>query len=94
VKESTRRSSALRLSRRGHLRVDVDGVGRLTKHDLAVWIAAAIGLVALRRSAPSRSSAAASARARLLPSILRSTDKTTFWHALEPLRDPPDGAWP
>lgn len=62
------------------------GVGStpLTKHDLAVWIAATIGLVGQRRLSPVALVGGGERRTRLVPS-LRSSD---LWQALEPLRAP------
>jgi uncharacterized protein (DUF58 family) len=54
----------------------------LTKHDLAVWIAAAIGLVAQQRLSPCAVIGAGERPTRFLPSLLRSD----LWQALEPLR--------
>ena len=55
---------------------------RLSKHDLAVWIAAALGLVAQRRLSPCTVIGAGERETRFLPSLLRSD----LWQALEPLR--------
>ena len=54
----------------------------LTKHDLAVWIAAAIGVLAQRRLSPCAVIGAGERRTRVEPSLLRSD----LYQALEPLR--------
>lgn len=54
----------------------------LTKHDLAVWIAAAVGLVGQRRLSPVAIVGGGERETRLLPSLRRSD----LWRALEPLR--------
>ena len=54
----------------------------LSKHALAVWIAAALGLVAQRRMSPVAVVGAGERSTRLHPSLNRSE----LWHALEPLR--------
>ncbi|MSR29802.1 MAG: DUF58 domain-containing protein [Phycisphaerales bacterium] len=54
----------------------------LTKHDLAVWIASAIGLVAQRRMSPVGFVGAGERETRLNPSLHRGD----LWHAIEPLR--------
>ncbi|MCH2152234.1 MAG: DUF58 domain-containing protein [Phycisphaerales bacterium] len=54
----------------------------LSKHDLAVWMASAIGLVAQRRLSPCAVISAGERTTRFQPSLLRSD----LWHALEPLR--------
>jgi uncharacterized protein (DUF58 family) len=58
----------------------------LTKHDLAVWIAAAVGLVGQRRLSPVALVGGGERETRQLPSLLRSD----LWQALEPLRM---GSW-
>lgn len=55
---------------------------RLTKHDLAIWIAAAVGLVGLRRLSPVGVVGAGERETRLVPSLARGD----LWQALEPLR--------
>lgn len=55
---------------------------RLTKHDLGVWLAAAIGLIAQRRLSPTAVIGAGERTTRFEPSLL----KTDLWQALEPLR--------
>lgn len=55
---------------------------RLTKHDLAIWIGAAIGLVGLRRLSPVGVVGAGERETRLVPSLARGD----LWQALEPLR--------
>jgi uncharacterized protein (DUF58 family) len=55
---------------------------RLSKHDLAVWLAAAIGLVAQRRLSPVAIVGGGERKTRFEPSLLRAD----LWHALEPLR--------
>ncbi|MFO0826812.1 MAG: DUF58 domain-containing protein [Phycisphaerales bacterium] len=61
------------------------GVGStpLNKHHLAVWIAAALGLVAQRRLSPVAVIGAGERRTRFVASLLQSD----LWRALEPLRD-------
>lgn len=54
----------------------------LSKHDLAVWIAAAVGLVAQKRLSPCAVIGAGDRTSRNNPSLLR----TDLWQALEPLR--------
>jgi len=54
----------------------------ISKHDLAVWVAAAIGLIAQRRLSPCAVIGAGERTARFQPSLLR----TDLWQALEPLR--------
>ncbi|MCH2133763.1 MAG: DUF58 domain-containing protein [Phycisphaerales bacterium] len=54
----------------------------LSKHDLAVWVASAVGLVAQRRLSPCAVMGAGDRTTRFLPSLLRSD----LWQALEPLR--------
>ena len=56
--------------------------GRLTKHDVAVWLAAALGLVALRRLSPVAILSGGERETRSEPSLLRSD----LWQALEPMR--------
>lgn len=55
---------------------------RLSKHDLGIWIAAALGLVAQRRLSPTAVIGAGTRSTRFEPSLL----KTDLWQALEPLR--------
>lgn len=55
---------------------------RLSKHDLAVWIAAAVGLIAQRRLSPCAVIGAGERTARFQPSLLR----TDLWQAIEPMR--------
>jgi uncharacterized protein (DUF58 family) len=64
------------------------GVGstRLTKHDLGVWLAAAIGLIAQRRLSPTALIGAGERTTRFEPSLLA----TDLWQALEPLRSRSD----
>lgn len=64
------------------------GVGstRLTKHDLGVWLAAAIGLIAQRRLSPTAVIGAGERTTRFEPSLLASD----LWQALEPLRSSSD----
>lgn len=54
----------------------------LSKHDLAVWIASAIGLIGLRRMSPIAVVGGGERETRFVPSLLRSD----LWRALEPLR--------
>lgn len=54
----------------------------LTKHDMAVWIAAAVGLVGQRRLSPVALIGGGERETRLFPSLRRSD----LWQALEPLR--------
>lgn len=54
----------------------------LTKHDLAVWIAGGVGLVAQRRMSPVAVLGAGERETRVEPSLLRSD----LWQVLEPLR--------
>ena len=56
--------------------------GGISKHDLGVWSAAAIGLVAQKRLSPCAIVGAGERRTRHEPSLLRSD----LWQALEPLR--------
>jgi len=58
------------------------GSHRLTKHDLAIWIGAAIGLLGQRRMSPVGLLGGGERETRLDPSLKR----TDLWHALEPLR--------
>ena len=55
---------------------------RLSKHDLGIWIAAALGLVAQRRLSPTAVIGAGARSTRFEPSLL----KADLWQALEPLR--------
>ena len=55
---------------------------RLTKHDLAIWIGAALGLVGLRRLSPVGVVGAGERETRLVPSLGRGD----LWRAIEPLR--------
>ena len=54
----------------------------LSKHDVAVWVAAAVGLLAQRRLSPVAILGAGERTTPLYPSLL-SND---LWHALDPLR--------
>lgn len=54
----------------------------ISKHDLAVWIGAAIGLIGLRRMSPVAVVGGGERETRFVPSLLRSD----LWRALEPLR--------
>ncbi|MFM9996999.1 MAG: DUF58 domain-containing protein [Phycisphaerales bacterium] len=54
----------------------------LTKHDMAIWIAAAVGLVGQRRLSPVALIGGGDRETRLFPSLRRSD----LWRALEPLR--------
>ncbi len=54
----------------------------LSKHGLAVWIAAAVGLVAQRRLSPAAIIGAGERTTRIVPSLLRND----LWRAIEPLR--------
>jgi uncharacterized protein (DUF58 family) len=54
----------------------------LDKHSLAIWIAAAVGLVAQRRLSPVGVIGGGERETRLTPSLLGND----LWHALEPLR--------
>jgi uncharacterized protein (DUF58 family) len=56
--------------------------GELSKHDLAIWCAAAIGLVAQRRLSPVAVLGGGERETRFEPSLLA----TDLWHAIEPLR--------
>jgi uncharacterized protein (DUF58 family) len=55
---------------------------RLTKHDMAVWIGAGLGLVAQRRLSPVAYVGGGERDVRLNPSLRRSD----LWQAIEPLR--------
>jgi len=55
---------------------------RLSKHDVAIWIAAAVGLVAQRRLSPVALVGGGERTTRFVPSLLASD----LWRALEPLR--------
>ena len=55
---------------------------RLSKHDLAVWAASAIGVLAQRRLSPCAVVGAGERTTRFEPSLLRSD----LWQAIEPLR--------
>ncbi|MCA9298842.1 MAG: DUF58 domain-containing protein [Phycisphaerales bacterium] len=72
-----------------HILVDtsasmVVGSTALTKHDIAVWAAGAIGLVAQRRLSPVAIIGAGDREVRAAPSLARND----LWRALEPLRLP------
>lgn len=54
----------------------------ITKHDLAVWLASALGLVALRRLSPVAVVAGGERALRVQPSLSRGD----LWHSVEPLR--------
>lgn len=54
----------------------------LSKHDLAVWIAAAVGLIAQRRMSPVAVVGAGARETRIEPSLSRGD----LWRAMEPLR--------
>jgi uncharacterized protein (DUF58 family) len=54
----------------------------LSKHDLAVWIASAIGLIGQRRLSPVAIVGAGQRETRIEPSLTRSD----LWRAIEPLR--------
>lgn len=54
----------------------------LSKHDLAVWIAAAVGLIAQRRMSPVAVVGAGARETRIEPSLSR----TDLWRAVDPLR--------
>lgn len=54
----------------------------LSKHDLAVWIAAAVGLIAQRRMSPVAVVGAGARETRVVPSLSRGD----LWRAIEPLR--------
>jgi uncharacterized protein (DUF58 family) len=55
---------------------------KLTKHDLAIWIGAALGLVGLRRLSPVGVVGAGERETRLVASLSRGD----LWRAIEPLR--------
>jgi uncharacterized protein (DUF58 family) len=55
---------------------------RLSKHDLAIWLAAALGLVGQRRLSPVGVLGGGERETRLVPSLAQSD----LWQALEPLR--------
>ena len=55
---------------------------RLSKHDLAIWIGAAVGLIAQRRLSPVAIVGAGERQTRFEPSLLQSD----LWQSLEPLR--------
>ncbi len=54
----------------------------LSKHDLGVWIASAIGLMSQRRLSPVALVGAGERSTRVVPSLLRND----LWRAIEPLR--------
>jgi len=54
----------------------------LSKHDVAVWIAAGMGLVGQRRMSPVAITSGGERETRIVPSLLRSD----LWRAVEPLR--------
>jgi uncharacterized protein (DUF58 family) len=54
----------------------------LTKHDMGVWIAAAVGLVGQRRLSPVAVVGGGERETQFLPSLLRSD----LWQAVEPMR--------
>lgn len=54
----------------------------LTKHDMGVWIAAAVGLVGQRRLSPVAVVGGGERETRLIPSLLRSD----LWQTVEPMR--------
>lgn len=54
----------------------------VTKHDMAVWIASAVGLLGQRRMSPVALIGGGERETRVEPSLLRSD----LWRALEPLR--------
>lgn len=56
--------------------------GPLSKHEMAVWIAAAVGLISQRRLSPVAIVGGGSRETRIVPSLNRSD----LWRALEPLR--------
>lgn len=56
--------------------------GAVSKLDLAAWLAAALGLVALRRLSPVAIVAGGDRRVPMVPSLARGD----LWHAVEPLR--------
>jgi uncharacterized protein (DUF58 family) len=53
-----------------------------SKHDIAVWVAAAVGLVSQRRLSPVAFVGAGERPTRIVPSLLSSD----LWQAIEPLR--------
>lgn len=55
---------------------------RLSKHELAVWMASAIGLVGLRRLSPVAMVSAGDRQTRMEPSLVPGD----LWQAIEPLR--------
>lgn len=55
----------------------------LTKHDMAVWIASAVGLVGQRRLSPVAVVGGGERETQFIPSLIRSD----LWQAVEPLRD-------
>lgn len=55
-----------------------------SKHETAVWIASALGLIAQRRLSPVAVFGAGERAARSVPSLSRSD----LWSAIDPLRDP------
>ena len=56
--------------------------GRLSKHDLAIWIASALGLVGQRRLSPVAVVGGGERETRLEPSLAQGD----LWRAMEPLR--------
>lgn len=54
----------------------------LSKHDLAVWIASAVGLIGQRRLSPVAVVGAGERTTRVVPSLVRGD----LWRAIEPLR--------
>lgn len=58
------------------------GSTRTTKQDLAIWLAAAIGVLAQRRLSPCSVIGGGDRRTRVEPSLLRSD----LWQGIEPLR--------
>lgn len=56
--------------------------GELSKHDLAVWIGAAIGLIAQRRLSPVAIVGGGSRETRIEPTLTRGD----LWRSLDPLR--------
>lgn len=56
---------------------------RLSKHELAVWMASAIGLVGLRRLSPVAVVSAGQRKTRMEPSLAPAS----LWQAIEPLRE-------
>lgn len=55
----------------------------LSKHDLAVWAASALGLIAQRRMSPVAVVGGGTRETRIEPSLSRND----LWHAIEPLRE-------